>query len=163
MAWINSDGLLVKFGTEVGETGKGGSPSTLAGNLNVVQFEIDGTDIGSTAAIVDDHLIIPEGAVMHKVEVIAETAFTSAGAATLDVGLVRQDRTTELDYNGLVAALALTSIDAEGDVVTLTQGVTGHGALVGTALANSGIPTINYNAAAYTAGKAVVKIWFYIP
>lgn len=162
MTWTNDDGLIVKFGTEQGTAGKGGSPVSY-GNVSVLEFQVTATTIGSSAAVVDNHLVIPSGAVIHKVEVIAETACTSGDSATLDVGLIRLDRSTELDYNGLVAALALTSIDADGDVVELIQGSTGHGDLVGTALANAGVPTINYGTAAYTAGVLVVKIYYYMP
>ncbi len=160
--WTNNDGLRVKFDITEGETGAGGQVMSY-GNVSVVELEILGTEIGSSAAVIDDHTVIPSGAIIKEVEVVAEDAFTSGGSATLDVGLIRLDRSTELDYNGLVAALALTAIDAEGDVVSLVQGSTGHGALVGTTLANAGLVTVNYGTAAYTAGKAVIRVHYYMP
>ena len=160
--WMNSDGLNVKFGTTEGAAGAGGEPLEFGG-LHKVEVEINGTDIGSTAALVDRHTIVPSGARIEKVEVVAETAFTSGGAATLDVGLVDQDESTEIDDDGLVAALALSSIDADGDVVELVQGSTGHGALVGTTLSNAGYISVHYGTAAYTAGRAVIRVFYYIP
>lgn len=162
MVWLNDDGLTVKFGTEEADAGKGGAYSTL-GALRMAEVEITGTSIASTATLVDRHTIIPSGARIEKVEVVAETAFTSGGAATLDVGLVDQDETTAIDDDGLVAALALTSIDADGDVVELVQGSTGHGALVGTTTSNAGYLTVHYGTAAYTAGVGKVRVYYYIP
>lgn len=162
MVWLNNDGLTVKFGKEEGDAGKGGQYRT-DGPLRMAEVEINGTDIGSTATLVDRHTIIPNGARIEKVEVVAETAFTSGGAATLDVGLVDQDESTAIDDDGLVAALALTSIDASGDVVELVQGSTGHGALVGTTLSNAGYITVHYGTAAYTAGRAVIRVYYYTP
>ena len=160
--WSNNDGLLVKFGTAEATPGEGGHPLQY-GPLMVAEVQFTGTDIGSTATLIDRHTIIPSGARIEKVEVVAETAFTSGGSATLDVGLVDQDETTEIDDDGLVAALALTSIDADGDVVELIQGSTGHGALIGTTLSNAGYLTCHYGTAAYTAGEMVLRVYYYIP
>ncbi len=160
--WLNNDGLYIKSGTDEGTVGKAGTPTSY-GNISVSEFEITLTDLTSSAAILNDHVTIPSGVILHKIEVIAEVAATSGGSATLDVGLVRLDRTTAIDDDGIVAALALTSIDAEGDVVELVQGSTGHGALVGTTMANAGLVTAHYNAAAYTAGKVIIRIHYYQP
>lgn len=159
--WHNNDGLYVKFGSSEGQLSNAGQYNT---DLDqVTEAVIEFGDIGSSASIVSDVVELPVGAAISKVVLIAEEAFTSAGAATLDIGLIREDRSTELDYNGLVAALALTSIDAVGDRVELIQGSTGHGALVGTVLANKGYLTVNYGTAAYTAGRLVVRVHWYMP
>lgn len=162
MVWTNNDGLLVKFGTEEATRGAGGHVKSV-GPLDVVEVEFLLTGLGVSASIVDQHVVIPSGSRIEKVEVVAETAATSGGSAALNVGLIRLDRSTELDYDGLVAALALASIDAEGDVVTLIQGGTSRGALVGTTLANAGVLTADYDTAAFTAGKVVVRVHFYRP
>lgn len=160
MTWVNDDGLVVKFGTEEGDPGAGGAVRT-AGGIHMVELAVTGTAVASTAGtLLDEHTLIPANARIEKVEVQVGTAFTSGGSATLNVGLVRQDQTTEIDNDGLVAALALTSIDADGDKVELVQGSTGHGALVGTVLTNSGLVSINYGTAAYTAGDAKVRIFY---
>lgn len=164
MAWTNDDGLRVRFDNEkvTGNTGEGHYPG--AGPEQVVEIDIpDATALTSSAAIVAEGVTIPSGARISKVEVVAETACTSGGAAVLNVGLHRLDRTTAIDADGLVAALALTSIDASGDVVELVQGSTGHGALVGTTLANAGMFVAYYGTAAYTAGALKVRVSFYMP
>lgn len=161
--WLNNDGLYIRYGTDEGvSTTAGTYPSMVAGQ-HVTEVKIPAmTALTTTDTILANSTIIPAGAIISKVEVIAETACTSGGAAILDVGLVRLDRTTEYDYDGLVAALALTSIDADGDVVSLIQGSTSHGALVGTKLAYAGLVTASEgDANAYTAGEVLIKIYWY--
>lgn len=166
MVWTNNDGLLVKFGTEEAELGAGGHVKTM-GALDVIEVEILLTDLTTTAAVVDQHIVVPSSSRIEKIEVVSETAATSGvavgGSATLDIGLVRLDRSTELDHDGFVAALALSSINVSGELNTLAPGVTSAGALVGTTLANPGVITARYAVAAYTAGKVVVRVHFYRP
>lgn len=165
MAYVNADGLHVMTDGEEGITRSHGAYldyGPTPGNAEVV---IDFSQIGSTAAIPGGTgvfgISIPKNKQIEEVELFVENAFTSGGSATLDVGLVRLDRTTELDYDGLVAALALTSIDAKGEKVVLRVGSTGAGALIGQTLTNPGLVTVRYNTAAYTAGKLKVRIrWF---
>lgn len=161
--WINNDGLVVRFHNDEAVVSKGGSLPP-AGANEILMFEVDATSITSTAGTVLDHaLVLPSGVRIEKVEVIAETLCTSAGAATLNIGLARLDRTTELDNDGLVAALALTAIDTAGETNILLKGTTGAGALMGTTLANAGVITLNYGTAAYTAGKLVIRVHVYRP
>ena len=169
MTWTNSDGLFIKFAKEEGQVVKGGTYSTL-GPLKCTEVKIDLTDlaaIDTTYIMGSDHnnrgIVIPSGARIEKVEVVAETAATSGGAATLDIGLVRLDRTTAIDLDGVVAALALASINADGELNTLSVGVTSAGALVGTTTANAGILVAEVNTAVYTAGKVAVRVYWYNP
>lgn len=160
--WTNSDGLRVVTGVDEATQAKAGEYK-LCGNMHMVEAEFLATSLGTSAAVLDYNTVFPNGARIEKVEVVAETACTSAGSAVLNVGFQRTDGSTELDYDGLVAALALTSIDADGDVVELIQGSTGHGALVGTTLAYDGVLTADYDTAAFTAGKLLVRVYFYMP
>jgi hypothetical protein len=160
--WMNSDGLYIKFGTDEADHGVAGEYSTL-GPQRMVEAKLTLTEAALTAAIVDDNVWLPAGARIEKVEVIAETAATSGGAAVLNVGLQRQDRSTELDYDGLVAALALTAINAAGETNSLTPGSTGAGALIGTTLANAGYLTFDYDTAAFTAGVMKVRVYWSKP
>lgn len=160
MTWTNDDGLIVKFRAEEATAGKGGAYNTFGPN-HCVELKVTGTDIVTTAGtVLDQHTAIPANARIEKVEIAVGAAFTSAGAATLNVGLVEADLATEIDNDGLVAALALTAIDADGDVVELVQGSTGHGALVGTKLTEAGFITINWGTAAYTAGDALIRVYY---
>lgn len=160
--WLNTDGLYVKYGTDEATVNKAGTFGTMAdGHQIVTDVVITLTGLGTAAAIQSDSAVLPSGAFIEKVEVITETLATSGGSAVLNVGLIRLDRSTELDYDGLVAALALTAIDAAGETTSLVEGGTSHGALIGTALAYPGLITADYDTAAYTAGVVRVKIYWY--
>jgi|CXWL01.1.fsa_nt_gi hypothetical protein len=166
MTWLNVDGLLVKFAQEEGAKAKGGTYSTL-GALQCTEIKVDLTDLTSTAAIVgatgSAGVLLPGGIRIEEIEVVAETAATSGGAATLDIGLIDTDHTTLIDDDGFVVALALTAIDAAGEKNVLRVGSTGAGALVGTTTSSPGYLVASFNAAAYTAGKVVIRIYYYNP
>lgn len=162
MAWTNSDGLIVKFGTEEATVGTAGQYRT-NGPLRMVELTCTLTGLGTAAAVQDQHCVIPSGSRIDKVEVVAETAATSGGSAALNVGLIRLDRSTELDYDGFVAAMPKTAIDAAGEYNTLTPGSTSAGALIGTTLAYAGVLTADYDTAAFTAGKVKVRVFYYVP
>lgn len=160
--WMNSDGLYVKYGTDEGTPTTAGTFPTMVSGQHVTELRIPAlTALTATAAIIADTTVIPSGATIAKVEVVAETAATSGGSAALNIGLSRLDRSTELDYDGFVAAMALTAIDATGETTVLTKGSSGAGALVGTKLANAGVLTADYDTAVYTAGELVVRVYWY--
>lgn len=160
--WTNSDGLVVKLHEAEATLSKGGALPP-AGPTEIVQVELDLATAGASAAVVDQAIVIPAGMRIDRVELFTETAATSGGAAVLNVGLVRLDRTTELDYDGFAAAVALSTINAAGKRVTLDVGSTGAGALIGTTLANAGVLTFDYDTAAFTAGRIQVRVSMYRP
>lgn len=160
--WTNNDGLYIKYGPDEVISQNGGEYRA-TGNLRVIEVEFEATKLGTGSSILSDVVKVPKGARIEKVEVVAETAFTSGGAATLNIGLVRTDRTTVYDADGLVAALALSALNVTGELNTLSVGSTGAGAFVGTTLANAGLIVADYDTAAYTAGKGKVRIHFYVP
>ena len=136
-----------------------------------VEAEIaDFTALGATAEIIGAEdggaprgIMVPKGAFIEKVELVVTDAATSANSPTLDFGLIKaSDRTTELDDDGPVAALALTSIDADGDVVEFIQGDTSHGALIGTTLTENGLlcVSVNLDTTGFTAGAAKVRVYY---
>ena len=166
MSWLNNDGLYIKLAAEEGQ--KGGTYRSV-GPLQITEVKLDLTvDATSTSAIIGSALgqagvYIPDGSYVEKVEVVAEVAATSGGSATLDVGIIRRDRSTPVDIDGLVAALALTAIDAAGETSVLTKGATGAGALIGTTVTNGGYLVANRNTANFTAGKVTVRVYWYKP
>lgn len=165
MAWMDNAGLYQKFGLEQTVPMAGGE-YRLNGEVREIEFKITLTDLTSSAAIIKgtDNINMPAGFTVEQIEVIADTAATSGGSATLDIGLVKTDRTTAIDANGLVAALALTTIDTAGEKNTLTSGGTGAGALVGTTVGTDpGYFTANYGTAAFTAGVLTVRIKYRKP
>lgn len=163
--WVNADGLIVNLGNTEATLGKGGSYEDYRGGSQCIEFVLSSTDIPlTTPTVVEQTVTLPAGVILETVEIVAETAVTSGGAATINFGLQRLDRTTELDYDGIVAALAITSLNAAGKRVVIQNGSTGAGALFnGTATANAGVFTINALVAALTAGKIRIKLFFYRP
>jgi hypothetical protein len=158
--WLNSDGLDIPMGVTEADVGKAGEYSTV-GPQRMIEVKIpDLTDLGTSAAIQDYSVWVPKGAFIEKVELVADTAATSGGAAVLNVGLIRSDQTTELDYDGFIAAAAITTFDADGDTVEYIQGSTGHGALIGTTLAFNGLVTADYDTAAFTAGAVTIRVFY---
>lgn len=163
MAWLNPDGLYLKYGTEKATATKAGHYKTF-GELREVELTLsDLTTLGASSAIVNDVTMLPAGARIEEVEVVCETVATSSGSAALNIGLIREDRTTALDADGLVAALALTSIDGAGEKTVLRLGSTSAGALIGTTLAYAGLLVADYDTAAYTAGAVRIRIRYYKP
>jgi hypothetical protein len=172
--WKNDDGLLIKYGASegaiLGVTGIGWAAeySQMADGQHCVEVVLQVmTAIPSSAAsgagIVSDSVVIPSGARIEKVKVVTTTACTGAGAV-LNLGLVDQDRTTEIDYNGLIAALALTEIDTVGDTTILQDpNDTYVGALLGTTTSNAGYISVDYDTAAYTAGIVKIYVYFSMP
>lgn len=180
MSWQNNDGLYVKFGVEEGQVGKGGT-YLVDGPLQITEFKFDYTDCVLASAILGTKdgptgvtagaagILIPRGIRIETVEVVAETAFTSSGtigSATLDIGLIRNDRSTSYDDDGFVAALAFSALDTVGEKNVINKGSTGAGAFIGTTLANSGWIVLNndqHGSHPLTAGKGIVRIYHYVP
>lgn len=160
MAWMNEDGLYIKYGVEKTEGNTAGEYVT-TGPQRMIEITIDLTEVTETDTIMSDVLFFPEGRI-EKVEVYAKEAATSGGTPALDVGLIRMDRSTAIDLDGLVEALALTAIDAAGETTTLSAPVSGTsvGNLIGTVVANPGYITASRTTSdAYTAGVVDVRIY----
>lgn len=164
MAWTDNTGLYQKYGTEQTVTAAGGEYRTVA-ELREIEFKITLSDLTSTAAVVEgaDNIFFPTGVVIEQVEIVVDTAAVGA-TATLDIGLIRTDRTTEIDYEAFTNAMAVATLTA-GNKITLIKGSTSAGDMVGTgtATANVGHITANYNTAAFTAGVIVVRIKYRRP
>jgi hypothetical protein len=162
-SWHNSDGLFIKFGNDKGATTDAGNYN-VGGAYNVLEFKITGTDLTSTAAIMSDVVWLPDNCRVDQVEIVAETLMNSAGnAATLDIGLIKKDRSTAAGGgdDGLVAALPEASMDPAGDWQEIRVGHTYVGADVGTTISDGpAYITANYNGEAFTAGVIRVRIFY---
>ena len=165
--WNNSDGLRVNFGISETTTILGGERAgeyRYDGPLHVTEFTIDGVDIPLADTMVSDTVSIPNGAHISHVEIYVVTAMDSAGeAATLDVGLIDQDMTTELDYNGLIVAETEANLATTGTLKEYFNATTEAGVLVGTTLTNTGIVTVGANTELFTSGKIIVRIYWFKP
>lgn len=157
--WTNADGLRIAFGADEATAGKAGE-YRVDGQERVVEVVVTMTPLTTSAVIQDQFVTLPAGAFITAVKVLTTTAITSSGSGVFNLGLQRLDRSTELDYDGLIAALPVASFNAAGETVELTEGVTYHGALIGTELAYPGYITADYDTADFTAGTCRVQIFY---
>ncbi len=152
--WTNNDGLLIKFNAEEAKERLGGQVVT-AGNRQTLEFVVTAADFdAANNTIVADSVFLPSNAFIEEAEIYVETAFAGA-TATLDVGLVRKDRTTEVDFDGIDAAVAVAALAAKALIQC-------DGALIRSRLSNSALVTVRNNTADFSAGKAVIKIHYSI-
>jgi len=155
--YLNQDGLFVKIGTTKATPNLAGEFKTY-GALREIEVAIDLTALTSTSVIQSDQVFIPSGVRIEEVEIVAETAATSGGAPTLDVGMIQTDRTTVTSNTSFIAALAMTAIDAAGEKNVLRIGSTSVGAAVGTTTSQVNYIAARANTATFTAGRVVVRI-----
>lgn len=160
-SWLNADSLYTKFGTDRATSTVGGEYRTNT-NSRVVEFTIDLTTLTETETPLSDSVFLPAGARIQEVDVITKTL--AATGTAIDLGLIKTDRATEIDYNGLLAAFPTANMDAAGETTNSVVGSTYIGALCGTSLAFTGYVTCSRTTAtAFTAGVVVVQIKYFIP
>lgn len=166
-AWRNADSMNVYFPVDAGTVTRGGERDF--DGRHETFFEVDLTALPTVASgniqIVAENVVIPIGSFIENVEVLTTKAATGA-TATFDVGLVDlADRTTEIDFNGLVAAGTVASIAALGTFIRYNKGSTSAGALVGTrsSTTKAGLLTMNASTADFTAGKLEVRVHWFVP
>jgi len=154
MSWTNADGLEVLMHGEQGEVKTNGGTVTSVTNQLVYKIT-DATTLG-TAAVdpAANDAFIPAGAYITKAYFIVETAFTSGGAATLTLG-TQTAAGADIDADGIDVAVALTVIDAIGDVVVCNGAQVNGVVTVGSA--DAYISAV-YGTAAYTAGAGTLVI-----
>lgn len=165
MAYVDIGGLRQEWGVEQTVTSAGGEYSTL-GDLRQIDIKLNLTQLTTTPTLIPGgaNIFFPAGVRIEAVEIIVDTAGTSGGSATLDVGLQRTDLSTEIDYQAFVKAAAVATLTA-GQRLTITKGGTAVGDMVGTgtSTANVGYITANYNTAAFTAGVLHIRIYYRKP
>lgn len=165
--WINGDGLKVLFGTDKARAQRGGEYSTLVDGKHCVEVTIALASLPTVASgnsqIIVDSVTIPNGAQIEQVDLFVSKVMVNSGSGTLDIGLVDQDFSTEIDFDGLVAALAKTALDGLGEYTKIVLGSTSAGALIGTKITNTGLIVAKANTSDFTAGVVKVRIWYSTP
>jgi hypothetical protein len=156
MSYTNDDGLYIKFGTAKVEPANVGGQLKSYGENRVVEITFAYDDLAATGTekILGDQVGLPDGCVLEKAEFFVEEAFVGA-TATLSFGVIRRDRSTAVDADGIDQTIAVTAIDAIGDTVTC------DGALIGTVLTNGGLITATEGTAAFTAGKGTLRVFWH--
>lgn len=124
--WVNSDGLRVKFAAEEKVLGTGGTFATQIGHQKVTEFDVDyatvalGTD-ASNVVILDYDVILPNGAIIDKIEFQVGAAWDSVSSdVTINFGVVkRSDFTTIVDADGLAASITKAALDTPNALVQI--------------------------------------------
>lgn len=171
--YVNNDGLPVYFPGDAGTVTKGGERDYDGRHETFVVIDLLALSTAAPAAggnecIVAENVTIPAGAFIEDVQVfvLKETTGTNAN---LDLGLVKHsDRSTEIDFNGLLTAAdgwnggtdlgAVYTYSIDGGSLT-----TDGGALIGTKLASTGLITASPDTADFTAGVIEVRIHWFVP
>lgn len=159
--WLNNDKLYLKFGTAKTTPQKAGEYH-LDGPEHLIEVKLTLSELTQTETIQSDTVFFPKNARISRVEVVTHTA--AATGTAIDVGLIQSaDRTTEIDYNGILAAFPTASMNADGETNELTAGVTYAGALVGATNSTVGhISASMTDSTSFTAGVIYLRIFYYM-
>lgn len=165
-SYMDNANLYRKYGVDKATPKKAGEYKTF-GQEREVEIKLTLSELTETETIVDDTVILPAGVLIKGIEVLTITA--AATGVAIDVGLIKQtDRTTEVDYNGILDAFVTASMNTVGEQVDyIAPGGIGAGTagpLLGTVLAfNSHISASRTTSTAFTTGDIRIKITFMVP
>jgi len=155
MSYTNADGLFVLTDGAQGAVNDEGV--TVRGARQVITKKLSLAALGSSfgSSNIDPlEAMIPAGAIIVNADLVITDAATSGGSATLTIGTYNAAGTA-VDADGIDAAIALTAIDADGDVVQCDGAQVSGLVTVGGAAAYVGW---NYGTAVFTAGAAKLII-----
>lgn len=161
--YLDNDKLLWKFGrSEAVTKDSTWNPSGSYindGPTRTYEVVLDLTKLStSSALILNDVVTVPKNFRTEEVEVEVQTAATGTGA-TLTVGLISNaDRTTVVDADGFVAALAQTALTPVGVKLRLSAGSTGAGSSIGVTNATNALITAQAGTAVFTAGLVRIRV-----
>lgn len=161
MAWSNSDGLYVRFGTERTEKAKVAEYTT-DGPGRLVELHVPAGDyplIAAGAVIQSREVVLPKGAVVESVEILSTTDVVSA-TGVVNVGTVdADDGTSNADVDGLVVAATATEINAGGTNVAGWVGAHVSGA----AFTQSKFLTLEVDTDEVDSGEFTVRVVYSMP
>lgn len=165
------DGLVVGYGTHTVDNNilrviEGGTVKTYVIEVTDAT-DIEDTDSITTASLPSQSVTIPRGSYIKSANFEVLTVFTSSNAAVLDIGTYEAggdgSSTGDDDADGIDADIAITAIDAVGDVVAcngaLVAGVVSCGAV-----SNSDVVVVfGWDAYAFTAGAGILTLEVVVP
>lgn len=155
MSYTNADGLYILTDGAQGSVNDEGV--TARGVRQVITKKLTLASVGSSfgSSNIDPlEAMIPANAIIVNADLVITTAATSGGSATLTIGTYNAAGTA-VDADGIDAAIALTAIDADGDVVQCDGAQVSGLVTVGSAPVYIGAI---YGTAAFTAGEAVLIV-----
>lgn len=161
-AWLDNSGLYQKYGVDQTVTSNGGEYRN-SGKEREIEFTLNLVTLTQAETVVADNIFFPAGVKITEVEIFVETA--AATGTAIDVGLVRTDRTTEIDFNGILAAF-VTATMTVGNKVVLRKGGTQAGAMVGSGVATANVGHISASmtdATAFTTGLVKITVRYERP
>jgi hypothetical protein len=156
------DNLLIIYPNGRGTETRAGEVSS-AGSKHITEVFVTLASLPTVASgnkqILAENVTIPALAFIEKVEVFVSKE-TAGVNANLDLGFVKAvDRTTEVDFNGLLAAAdAFNGGTDLGTVTEFVVGTTEAGAVIGTQLPFTSLITANAETADWTAGVLRIRI-----
>lgn len=155
MSWLNNDKLFLKYGTEKTRPNNDGEYRTV-GAEREIELIVDLTKLTEVETILSDQVFFPKMRI-EEIEVVARKG--AASGVAIDLGLIETDRTTEIDYDGLLTAYPLASMDADGEKNTVRIGSTGAGTLIGKNVTKTGYITASRTTdTAFSAGELAIRI-----
>lgn len=158
--WQNQDGLCVGFGTRKVASNEA-QKIAVEGAVEELVLDInEAVELDDVQDVTDDAIVhgseIPAGSLIISATLVVSEAFTSGGAAVLDVGTYNADTGVAVDDDSLIAAAAIGALGANAVV-------TGAGADIGAVVTARVKVAATYDTAVYTAGKARVVIKYQPP
>jgi hypothetical protein len=162
--WVNSDGLVVGFGTHSSDNMVPAVTSE-KGAVKTMQMLIVGTQVPSSwtsSTVPPQAAQIKRGSYIQRAKLVVQQVFTSGGAATLSIGTYSPTATTDVAA-GLLSAAALTTIDAVGEVSVLAGTLVNGTIAVGATSDSDVIILPIFGTAAFTAGRAVLTVEYVEP
>ena len=162
MAYVDIGGLYQKWGLEQTVTSNAGEYRNNSKEREI-EFSLNLVTLTETETPVADNVFFPAGVKITEVEIFVETA--AATGVAIDVGLQRTDRTTEIDYDGILAAF-VTATMTVGNKVVLRKGGTQAGAMVGSGVATANVGHITASrttATAFTTGLVKITVRYERP
>lgn len=162
MVWVDNTGLVQEWGLEQTVNSKGGEYRNNSKEREI-ELTIDLATLTEAETVLDNNITFPTSVKITEIEIFVETA--AATGTAIDLGFVRQDRTTEIDFDGLLAAF-VTATMTVGNKIVLRKGGTQAGAMVGSGVATT-LPAYftcsRTSATAFTAGRIKVTIRYERP
>ena len=155
MSYTNSDGLFVL--TDGAQGAVNGEGVTARASRQTITVDITAANTGASFGSSNiDPLApqLPAGSIIVNADLVVTSPFTSGGSATLTIGTYNAAGTA-IDADGIDATIALTAIDADGDVVQCDGAQVSGLVTVGGAAAYVGW---NWGTAAFTGGAAKLII-----
>jgi hypothetical protein len=166
--WVNSDGLTVGYGTH-SEDDNVAAVVSERGPYKVMQMYITATNLVATASVADTDqppqaVTIKRGSHIKSAKLSVVVPFATSASGTLTIGtFAAGDASTVDDVDGIDATIAVTAIDAIGDVV-VCDGALVNGVVPLGATSNSDVVILpSYGTGVFTAGQAILTVEYAEP